>query len=272
MSKMSPRWIAAALTLACAVRLHAQVVVEGSPNKDLRARPGDRYAGVIVLRNNSADPQEVRLYQTDYETSADGKTLFPAAGTNPRSNSAWVSLGRSSVIVPARQVMELAYSVSVPNTPLSGSYWSMVMVEVVPRDSPASSMRGSNSTRPQFGVVTQLRQAVTVATTIETGARREARIEAPVAQVARTDSAHALQIDIRNTGNQAYAPKVRLDLYGPSGANVKSVSITREHVFPGNSIRETFPLGRLPHGKYRAIVTVDAGAGSVFGAQYAFTF
>src|SRR4051812_37802944 len=165
---MCPQW-SAALLLACATTLHAQVVVEGSPNKDQRAHPGDQYAGVIVLRNTSADPQEVRLYQTDYETTAEGKTLFPAAGSNPRSNATWVSLGRSRVIVPARQTLELAYSVSVPSAPLSGSYWSMVMVEMIPRTSPASSMRAGTS-QPRLGVETRLRQAVTVVTNIETGA------------------------------------------------------------------------------------------------------
>ena len=42
---------------------------------DVREITGERYSGVIVLRNDSAEPQEAKVYQTDYESHADGNTI-----------------------------------------------------------------------------------------------------------------------------------------------------------------------------------------------------
>ena len=45
-------------------------------------------------------------------------------------------------------------------------------------------------------------------------------------------------------------------------------SAVREITYPGTSLREQFDLGTLPAGRYRALVTMDAGHDAVFGGQY----
>ncbi|MEX2153991.1 MAG: hypothetical protein WD825_11680 [Gemmatimonadaceae bacterium] len=250
----------------------AQVAVQGDAVRQQRARPGDTYTGQFAVRNASPEPQEVKLYQTDYYTSADGTVTFGEPGKLPRSNAQWVAIGPSRVVVPPNQTLNIPFTVTVPaGQPLSGSYWSLVMVEGVPRGS-AESSSGPPPSRPgQMTFSTRTRYAVAIITDVPIDARRNAEFAAPTV-VGAQDSAKVLQFDVKNTGNVAFHPIVSVELYAADGTHVKSLSAPREMSYPGTSLRHRFELGRLPRGRYRAIVTVDAGDDALFGAQYTLNF
>lgn len=257
-----------ALALLCvgASALCAQISIQGSPVYRQESRPGDKYTGGIVVKNGTSEPQEAKLYATDYFTSADGRTIYGEPGTMPRSNARWVSLSATRVIVPPNQTLTIPYTVALPTgDSLSGSYWSMVMVEAVPRGGPESSLPGPKP--GQLGITTKFRYAAQIITDIRAGASRDAKFEAPSSVIAK-DSTRALTFDLRNTGTLAFAPQFKLELYAEDGRYVKTLTGLREMLYPTHSLRQQFILGKLPAGNYRAVITVDAGEGAVFGAQY----
>jgi hypothetical protein len=245
---------------------HAQVALQSGRINLRTAVPGETYVGALVLKNSSDEPQEAKLYLTDYYTNANDSTVYGEPGSSARSNARWVSMSSTQVILPPNASLTVSFNVSVPsNQSLSGSYWSMVMIEGVPAGSPGSNLPGAK--QGQLGLITKIRYAAQIVTDIKPGATREARFEAPANLLAK-DSTRAFQFDLKNTGTLAFVPRFTLELYGADGSHVKTLAAERELLYPTTSLRQRFVLGRLPAGSYRAVVTVDAGEDAVFGAQY----
>jgi hypothetical protein len=259
---------AVALLAIGAATATAQVSVQGNPISVQVSSAGATYVGVMMLHNGTSDPQEAKLYQTDYSAAADGTRNYGEPGSSARSNARWISLSTTRIIVPPNQTMNVPYTVTVPTgQPLSGSYWSMVMIEGVPRGSPESGQPASAPKKGEIGIITKIRYAVQIVTDVRAGATRDAKFESPATFV-DADSTRILQFDLKNTGTLAFIPTFTLELYSEDGTHVKTLTAQREMTYPANSIRHKFGLGRLPAGSYRAIVTVDTGEDAVFGAQY----
>ncbi|MDX1430259.1 MAG: hypothetical protein R3282_08225, partial [Rhodothermales bacterium] len=145
-----------------------QISVQGSLASDRDARPGEVYSGEIVVRNDSPEATQARIYQTDYLFFHDGSNYFEEPGTTPRSNASWVQFNPSSLTLAPGASEVVAYVVSVPDSveglPPSGSFWSMLMVEGVPKESPASTLGdGSEQT---FGIRQVTRYGVQIASHI----------------------------------------------------------------------------------------------------------
>jgi Fn3-like domain (DUF1034). len=261
----------AVVSLACVLAsasASAQVSVEGSTVRDRRAQPGETYSGTFTVVNTSDESQQAKLYQTDYTTSADGTNAYGPAGTGARSNGAWVSVTPSTLVLPPRSSREVSFTVTVPaDQSLSGSYWSMVMVEGVPRGSSESTLPAGKTSKVQTAVVAHVRYAVQIITQVGASVKPVATFEAPAVHAA-PDGTKKLQVDLVNSGRRSFAPSFVLELYAQDGTHVRSVAATREILYPGTSLRQHFALGALPSGTYRALVTLDAGDDTVFGAQY----
>lgn len=259
---------ALALPLVHASTAAAQVSVEGSTVRDRRAQPGETYSGTFTVANASAEPQEARIYQTDYVTNAAGANTYGPAGTTPRSNGAWVSVTPATVVVPPRSTREVTFTVTVPaDRSLSGSYWSMVMVEGLPRGSAESTLSSDPNHHVQAAVVTRVRYAVQVITQVGAPAKPVATFQAPAVRSA-ADGTKELQVDVANAGIRSFTPAFTMELYAQDGTRVAHVAASREILYPGTSLRQRFALGALGAGTYRALVTLDAGDDTVFGAQY----
>jgi hypothetical protein len=259
---------AGAASLIALAPLAAQVSVEGNTIREHSAQPGDKYSGSFLVVNATDEPQQAKLYQTDYFTSADGTNLYSAPGTSPRSNAQWLGIPSIALVIPPRSSREVAFAVMVPagQTP-AGTYWSMIMVEGVPHGSSESVFPAGARQKVQAAVVARVRYAVQVVTHVGADARPEAKFAAPAVHETPTGS-KVLQLDVVNTGIRSFTPTFALELYAQDGTRVKTASAAREITYPGTSLRQRFDLGPLPAGTYRALVTLDAGADAVFGAQY----
>ena len=247
----------------------AQISLASPSVMEHQAAPGESYTGTLVIRNGSAEPQEAKIYHTDYLTFANGTTSYAEAGTTPHSNADWISVQPSYVTVPPHQAVDVTYTVHVPRSavrPLVGTYWSMLMVEGIPKGSAESRYASAGKRKVQVGIVTRLRYAVQIATDIGgTGTRK---VKFANAKAIVDASGKQLQFDLINTGERAYTPHISLELYSESGDRVATRAASRELTYPGTSLRQSFTLGRLPKGRYRALVIVDTGGDDVFGAQF----
>jgi hypothetical protein len=248
--------------------LSAQVSVDGSTVRDHRAQPSESYSGTFTIVNASDEPQEAKLYQTDYLTNANGSNSYGRPGSGVRSNGAWVSVAPSVVMLPPRSRREVTFTVTVPaEQSLSGSYWSMVMVEGVPHGSSESTLPVPGRSRVQAAVVTRTRYAVQIITQVGAPIKPVATFDAPAVHAAK-DGTKELQLDLVNTGIRSFAPSFTLEVYTQDGTRVTSAAASREMLYPGTSLRQHFVLRALPSGTYRALVTMDAGDDTVLGAQY----
>lgn len=257
--------IGAALLVAPAI-VHAQISVLSSTVEEHEAAKGETYSGRIVISNTSNTPQAVRIYQTDYHFKSDGTSDYGDPGTTPRSNATWVTPQTQRVVVPPRSEVTVPYSVKVPTSDsLSGTYWSMIMVEA------AESAPAATSGRPQLGIGSIIRYGVQVATHIGITGKRAVTFEKPAATHMPNGDA-ALDVDVISSGDRATRPTLSVELYDAQGVLKGKGKQVRGLLYPGTSLKQHFEFGSLPAGTYRVIVFADTGDPKVLAAQYTVTY
>lgn len=249
------------------VAARAQIAVVGSTVEERVAAAGESYVGTVVVRNLTQQDQPVRIYQTDYLFFADGTSHFNDPGTSARSNAPWITPTVRSLLVPPQSEMTVTYTVKVPaSDSLKGTYWSAIMVEGAPNEASRSS-----GGRPQVGVGSVMRYAVQVATHIQASGSRKVSF-ANSRFVANPDSTQSFQFDVLNAGDRAYRPALWIEVYDGEGALKANARQERGLLYPGTSLRQTFTLGKLAPGTYRAIVFADSGEDAVFASQFTIRF
>jgi hypothetical protein len=172
-----------------------------------------------------------------------------------------------SLLVPPSSEMSVTYTVKVPSRDgLSGSYWSAIMVE----GSPSEAGRSSGG-RPQVGIGAVMRYAVQVATHIGTSGARTVAF-ANTRFLTNPDSTQSFELDVQNTGDRAYRPVLWIEVYDEQGTLRANARQERGLLYPGTSLKQTFALGRLVAGAYRAVVFADSGEDAVFASQFTLKF
>lgn len=254
--------------------LLGQISVIGELSQDREARPGEKYEGVILVKNDTNEPQEAKVYQTDYTFHFSGTNNYGDPGTMPRSNAKWMAFSPSFLTIPPQGTMAVNFTVTVPDDAskkLIGTYWSMLMIEGIPKGSAESSIPPKDK-KAQMGIMQNIRYGVQVATLISgTGERKINFVDAP--RIVRTkEEKRMLLIDIENTGDVGMRPEVYVELFDDKGISRGKYPGNRFRMYPGTSVRQSIDLTAVSPGTYKALVVVDAGGDDVFGAQYTLKF
>ncbi|MBI4417740.1 MAG: hypothetical protein HY563_03115 [Ignavibacteriales bacterium] len=245
----------------------AQVSIVGELSQDRDARPGDQYQGTILVRNDTDEPQEAKVYQTDYLFFSDGTNRYDEPGSHPRSNAQWITFSPAYITLPPHATVNVSFSVLIPAasaTPLAGTYWSMLMIEGIPKSSPESSRRDAKA---EMGIMQSIRYGIQIATHIAGTGSRMIEFENPRV-VAREKGGKVFQIDVKNIADLGMRPEVYLELFNEQGVSLGKYVGIRYRIYPGTSVRQSIDLSSVPKGSYKALVVVDAGGEDVFGAQY----
>lgn len=243
----------------------AGVLVIGGLSQEKRAKPGESFKGAILLKNTGQSSAEVKVYQTDYFFYADGRNIYGEPGKTPRSNARWLSLSPSRLVIPPQDTASVYYTLQVPmDKELKGTYWSMVMVEPIPKTSPESIQ--AEKGKVKLGVQTVIRYGIQIVTDIGDTGKRQIRFSDK--RLISQEGKKILQIDIENTGERWLSPLVWADLYDTQGKSIGRFEGGKFRIYPGCSVRHRIDLTKVPAGKYNALVVVDNGDESVFGARY----
>lgn len=237
------------------------VNVIGGATREHTVRPGEKTEGRIMLRNYSDSPARARLYQRDYIFWADGRAEYGDPGGLERSNAPWIEFTPVELTVPAEGYEYISYTVEVPeNDGLTGSYWSVLMVE------PAREDIDPVAVGERVGVRIRTRQAIQMVTHIgETGERR---LRFSDRRLVSGDGERHLRIDVENTGQRYLRPTVWMEVYDTEGVALGRFEGGRRRIYPECSTRIKIDVSELPPGRYQAMVVADAGEEDVFGARY----
>ena len=256
------------VTLGAAVTA-AQIALVGDLSNDRQASPGSSYEGSLTLRNDSNEPAEAKVYQTDYSFTCDGYTEYGEPGRMARSNARWIEFKPERLVIPPHASAVLQYVVKVPQNSgvdsLRGSYWSMLMVEGLSSGSPESSLPSQN--QKGMGLRQNVRYGVQIATHIMGTGTSSVQFSDP-ALVQIDSSARALGISVSNTGETWMRPDMYVELFDISGKSHGRIEGGKHRMYPGTCVRHQIKLPPLPPGEYTALVVVDAGGEQAFGAQY----
>jgi hypothetical protein len=247
-------------------RAAAQIAVVGNTVEERSSHPGDSYVGGIVVQNLTNVAQPVRIYQTDYMFFADGTSRFDAPGSVARSNASWITPATSSTILSPLGQATIAYTVRVPaNDSLRGTYWSTIMVEGAVN---VPTFTG----KKEMALGSVLRYSVQIATQIDAPAIAKAVFEKQQLETSARDSVQMLAVDVRNAGDKGLRPLLWVALYDSNGSLRTRFKQQRGLLYPGTSVRQLFPLGRLTPGTYKAVVFADIHEDAVTAAQYTLRF
>lgn len=265
-----PRLVRAAsvaLFVALAGTPSAQVVVLGALAHDHEAEPGETYEVGVVLGNLTDEAQEARLYLCDYHFDAQGRNAYGAPGEMARSNANWLQFAPPVVTLPPRSEVPVTVSVTVPGvvgtTAPWGTYWSMLMVEGIPRGSAESTL--GDPPDGTYGVQKRTRYGVQIATHVGPLPQGEVALGGAVLETAGGRPVFA--VDVENVGDRLVEGRAALDVFDAEGVSRGRFEGSRARVYPGTSFRFHVPLDGLELGTYEALWVLDA-TDDVFGAPF----
>jgi len=258
-------WITALVLVLMAGAAHAGLAVVGGLSRITSGEPGQEIEYEIVLRNSEDTDIVARIYPTDYVFFADGRSEYGEPGTMERSNAGWFKLSAEWITLPARSEAAVYYRGRLPaGEALSGTYWSMLMVE--PLGPPDPKEVRDQQGRPGMSVATQVRYGIQIITDVgQTGAPDLRFLDR---RLIGENGSRVLQLDVENAGDRWVHPMTWIELYDETGGFVGRFESSQKRIFPGCSVRHEFDLSEVADGKYTALVIIDNTDEYVFGAQY----
>ncbi len=235
----------------------AQVTLVGESVQNVDAKPGERYAGSVMIHNELESAITIRIFQ-DEITALTSYDRGDKIVTINRSNAEWVTHSAERMTIQAGEVTSIPYEVAVPATIATenpeGTYWSSLSVDVV--------AIGDAEFRRPFS----RHHLVEVATHIQNTGTTGLAINS-VKLVGGSDG-KALQATMVNTGNLLVKPEVWVELYDTAGNLQERIQGSTDWIFPGGFDRVSADLENLKPGVYEAQVVVDAGEDQIFGNSY----
>ena len=253
------------MSLAVPCWISANVGVVNGLTHERIARAGEAYESIILIKNFGEALTRIRIYPTDYHFYADGRQLYSKAGALERSNADWISFYPRSAVLSAGESIEVKYTVTIPsNETLSGTYWSLLMVEPIP-EAPAKEDPALKN-RVSYGITQVMRYAIQIITHIEDSGSRQ--INFLNTQLQKENENKILQVDVENTGERWLRPVLFVELYDEEGRHIGKFEGGKWRIFPGTSVRFNVDLSGVQAGKYKAMIVVDNLDEYVFGAEY----
>lgn len=248
----------------------AGVTLIGGLSHERVVEISETYQGTILIKNSSDEPQEVKIYQTDYLFFCDGTNIYGEPGKDVRSNTGWISFSPARLIIPPQETGAVNYTIRVPDDkPLAGTYWSMIMVEGIGKDSPEAST-ASEEDKVKIGINQVMRYGIQIITHIGDGGVRDLKILDQ--KFIKQDENYLFQLDIENVGERWLRPQVWAELYNQKGSFIGKFSGGVLRIFPGTSVRYRIGLNDIPSGKYKALLVIDNGDEYIWGLQYNLEF
>ena len=248
----------------------AGVSVTGGLTHEKMVEISETYQGTILLKNNSDEPQEVKIYQTDYLFFSDGTNIYGEPGKEVRSNADWISFSPARLIIPPQETGAVNYTIRIPdNKSLIGTYWSMIMVEGIGKDSPEASTAPEED-KTKISIRQVMRYGIQIITHIGDSGIRNLKILDQ--KFIKEKENYLFQLDIENVGERWLRPEVWAELYNQKGSFIGKFSGGVLRIFPGTSVRYRIGLNDIPSGKYKALLVIDNGDEYVWGLQYNLEF
>ncbi|MGA1864458.1 MAG: hypothetical protein ACMUHX_05300, partial [bacterium] len=240
----------------------AQINILGGLSHEKKARPGETYEGEIIIKNKGQGIEEVKIYQTDYLFSCDGGSIYGEPGKIPRSNATWIMFRPNRLKIGPKQQESVHYVVKTPiDESLAGTYWSILMIEPISKDSPESSQSKENDVA--IGVRQIFRYGIQISTHIsDTGVGMLMFLDT---KLLKEKEERILKVDVENIGETFLRPSLSVELFNENGAHAGKYEAGPFRTYPGTSVRFKVDLGQIAEGIYKALVVADCGGENVFG-------
>lgn len=238
------------------------VTVE-NPREDLYVTPGSNAQTSFRVINRTNQSQQMTVYQTDYSFKSDGSNEFLSPGSHPRSNAEWLNFSPRQFTIKPGMKMNIDVSVNVPNKQLTGSYWSILMVEYI--DS-GNNNPNADDINDQTGLTVKRRQGIQIRTHFSGTGEMKARYFNQ--QIRSENGKLFFDVDMENIGTLYFSGNFWIEFFDSRGKSVSKVSLERKSIYPDCSVRFSADVSHLKSGKYTALCVYDTLKNKVFGGKY----
>ncbi len=235
------------------VHCYSDVVLTGGLTEEKTLSAGQQIQGNIPLMNTGEEEALVKIELADYLHNAAGENFFNPPGTNPRSNSSWITFNSPFLIsIPPKKTYDFQYSIQVPSDKnLSGTYWSLLLIE----PTGSANVHGVVNTVVRYGVQ------------IITHVGDEKPSEFKVAKCEFNEN--HLEVDAENSGTVVARPEIYVEIQDSAGLKIGPYKGPKERLLPGCSNRYRFDIASLEPGSYKARIVID-GENSTSTGTYRF--
>jgi hypothetical protein len=161
--------------------------------------------------------------------------------------------------IPAQSSVELHYTIPVPeDMGLSGTYWSMLMIEGINAEN-AQTPEGKN----KIALNQIMRYGIQVVTNI--GLSGEKKLEFKKTKLVKNPGKRILEEDLENIGERWLTPVLWVELYDKSGELKGRFQGGNSRIYPQTSSRFKVDLSSVKEGEYKALIIADCGGEDVYG-------
>jgi hypothetical protein len=249
-----------------AARADAGISVLSGLTHEQTAQLGESYEGEVVVANNSDQPAQVKVYQTDYSFDATGTAAYDAIGSVARSSGHWVALRSPEILtLTPHQTAAIPFTVVVPAAgDLIGTYWSVLMVEEVP----SIVLEAEPATEPSLGVRNVLRYAIQLVTHVGDAGAEDFRVVAMKLEARDAEHLGLLHVDLENSGETLLRADLRFELFDGEGRAIGVFLSGKKRLYPTTSARFTADLSEVPVGSYKLLMMVRMASGSIYASEY----
>ncbi len=221
------------------------------------AGKGSVVSGLIEVKNVGNKPAKVVFYKSDFLVGCDSEVLNPSdTATHERSSSAWLALGAEERILNPKEEYTLTYQFSVPNKDVSGTYWSLIMVEEKP-------LIDTTRTRDLLKITTNVRFAVQTLLTIPGDFKAEVAFKD--IEVVDKEGIKQLSVQLFNESVEAQKIEVNLEVYNEEGELLIEQSSRKRTLYPFQCKKMFIRLEDILPGSYQAVLVADCGNANFFG-------
>lgn len=222
----------------------------GRPRFSYRADPGGSLEDAIDVVNHSDQPLQLQLLATDaFITDAGAFDLLPS-GETPTDVGAWITMGQSSVEVPAHETVTVPFTLAVPANATPGDHTGGILTSFVTNSGNGVGVDRRIGTRVYIRVNGDLRPELTLEA-VEVSYDGTFNPLAP--------GRATVTYTIANTGNVRLQAGQHIEVAGPFGLGRTRVQLDdMAELLPGSSRTVTQVVdGVWPAGHARARVTLD---------------
>ena len=244
--------------------LDANAVTVENPSEDIFVSPGGTAKTSFRVINRTNQEHQITVYQSDYFFEANGKNEFSSPGLLKRSNAGWIDFSPKRFLINPKSKVSIEVSANIPNQPLNGTYWSVLMVEYV--DSKATKATSNYNQDMQSQVTVKRRTAIQIRTHITNTGEMKARYFNQ--SIKKINGKRIFQVDMENTGSLYFTGKFWIDFYNSQGKPIEKIVLDKKSLYPDCSVRFSADISNLQKGKYTALCIYDTSEEKVFGGKY----
>ncbi|MCE3077288.1 WxL protein host-binding domain-containing protein [Chryseobacterium gwangjuense] len=230
------------------VPLQASIVVLNGLTHIYKVENGQIYKGKVTLQNTGNAPQNVKIFLQDFSYQSDGSIYYTAPHTNEKSNTDWIKLNTNLVSLKAKEKTDVYFEIAMPGKmTLSGSYWSVIIVE------PVDDIKPSNNS-PGVTITSVVRYAIQVITNYDTeNVKPSLKFES--VKVEKEGKQKTVKIGIANNGNVYCKPTANIEIYNrKTGDKVGTFSSMPMGLLPNTSKSFNIDISKILPDKYNAVI------------------